>query len=151
MKILDEFPEKGTTLLCSASAQDASIAPQGLSRTMFSDGLLKALRQGDPFFGPRLSLSDLGDLVKKYLREAYPNTWVRPEVHSPDQREGDVASIRLFPNPAYRVQKADDQARKRQQHAIAKRRNEAAALSAKGKFAGAIAILDRLIRVSGHR
>jgi hypothetical protein len=100
-KVLEELPQKGTALLCSASAQDPSLAPEGLSRTMFSDGLLRALREGHPFFGLRLSVSELGDLVKMNLKDAYPNSWVRPEVHSPDQREGDVASVPIFPNPSY--------------------------------------------------
>jgi hypothetical protein len=99
-KLLNELPQRGTTLLCSASAQDPSLAPEGLSRTMFSDGLLRALRQGHSSLGPRLSLSELGDLVKVTLKEAYPETWVRPEVHSPDQREGNIADVHLFPNAA---------------------------------------------------
>jgi hypothetical protein len=101
VKLRDEFPQKGTALLCSASAQNSSLAPEGLAHTMFSDSLLKSLRQGHGLLGPRLSLSELGDLVENHIREAYPNIWVRPEVHSPDQREGDIASVPLFPNPAY--------------------------------------------------
>jgi len=42
------------------------------------------------------------------LREAFPDVRVQPEVHSPDQREGDVASIGLFPNAAYVVLGAED-------------------------------------------
>ena len=75
---------------------------------MFSDSLIKALRQGHSFLGPRLSLSELGDLVKANLQVAYPDVWVRPEVHSPDQREGDVANVSLFPNPAFDLRKAED-------------------------------------------
>jgi len=101
VKIMDELPARGTTMLCSASSQDPSLAPQGLSHTMFSDGLLGALQHGHPSLGPRLSLSELGDLVKARLKESYPENWVRPEVHSPDQREGDVASVCLFPNPVF--------------------------------------------------
>jgi hypothetical protein len=100
-KLLDELPQRGTTLLCSASAVDPSLAPEGLSRTMFSNGLLRALRQGHPSLGPRMSLSELGDLVKANIHQSYSENWVRPEVHSPDQREGDVASVPLFPNAAY--------------------------------------------------
>jgi hypothetical protein len=100
IKFRDEFPQRGTALLCSASAQNYSLAPEGLARTMFSDSLLKSLRQGHALLGPRLSLSELGDLVETHIREAYPDIWVRPEVHSPDQREGDVASVPLFPNAA---------------------------------------------------
>jgi hypothetical protein len=99
-KLLNELPHRGTTLLCSASAQDASLAPEGLTHTMFSDSLLRALRRGHPTLGPRLSFNELGDLIKLDLLESFPN-WVRPEVHSPDQREGDVASVGLFPNRSY--------------------------------------------------
>ncbi len=113
VKLFEEFPRKGTTLLCSASAQDVSIAPEGLARTMFSDSLLKALRQGCPALGSRLSLNELGDLVKLNLREAYPDTGVRPEVQSPDQREGDVASVPLFPNVAYVAPKKAEEARQK--------------------------------------
>ncbi len=102
VKMLEELPARGTTMLCSASAQDPSLAPEGLSHTMFTEGMLDALRQGHAFFGPRLSLSELGDLIIGRLKEAYPENWVRPEVHSPDQREGDVAGVCIFPNPAFK-------------------------------------------------
>lgn len=44
-------------------------------------------------------------MIKDELRSAYPKDWVRPEIHSPDQREGDLANVALFPNPA--LQKGD--------------------------------------------
>ena len=101
VKILEELPQRGTALLCSANAHDPALAPMGHTRTMFSDSLLRALEQGHPSLGARLSLSELGDLVKANLRTAYPDNWVRPEVHSPDQKEGDVAGLPLFPNVAH--------------------------------------------------
>ena len=79
---------------------------------MFSDGLLRALRNGHSLLGPRLSLSELGDLVKANFIEAYPDRWVRPEVHSPDQREGDVANIHLFPNAAFAAKIIDEEQRR---------------------------------------
>ena len=100
-KVLEELPRRGTTLLCSAGSQDASLAPEGLSHTMFSNSLLAALRQGHHSLAPRLSFSELGDLIKDHLRHAYPERWVRPEIHSPDQAEGDIADIRMFPNAAH--------------------------------------------------
>jgi hypothetical protein len=74
---------------------------------MFSDSLLRVLRQGHSSLTPRISLSELGDLIKLDIRTAYPDIGVRPEVHSPDQREGDVASVPLFPNVAWIAQKAE--------------------------------------------
>jgi serine/threonine protein kinase len=101
VKLLEELPQRGTTLLCSASAHDASLSPASLSRTMFSNALLKVLSRGHPSLGSRLSLCELGDLIKVQIREDHPDTGVRPEIHSPDQREGDIAYLPVFPNPAY--------------------------------------------------
>jgi hypothetical protein len=101
VQLAEEFPERGTALLCSSNAHEPSLAPRGLEHTMFSNALLQALRNGREGIGARLSFSELGDLIKENLRTAYPDSWVRPEVHSPDQREGDIASIPIFPNPAF--------------------------------------------------
>src|SRR6266849_2069381 len=62
-----EFPERGTALLCSSSAQGPSLAPEGRVRTMFSGALVEALRQGDSRCGRRLSFGELGSLVKDNL------------------------------------------------------------------------------------
>jgi len=102
-QIEGEFPARlGTSLLCSSSARDVSLAPQGVSHTMFSSALIHALRNGHEAYGPRFSFSQLGDLVNEILRQDYPDRYVRPEVHSPDQREGDIAVNPIFPNPSYR-------------------------------------------------
>jgi hypothetical protein len=106
-KVRSELPARGTTLLCSASAQEASRAPKELGYTMFSSSLLQALRLGHETLGVRMSLSELGDLLKLDLRTAYPRDWVRPEIHSPDQREGNIADVALFPNPAYRTAESE--------------------------------------------
>jgi len=102
VQVSSEFPKRGTALLCSSNAREPSLAPQGLDHTMFSHALIQALRNGHEAAGARLSFSELGDVIKDNLRVAYPESWVRPEVHSPDQREGDIAHIPLFPNHAYR-------------------------------------------------
>lgn len=100
-ELSDESPQRGTSLLCSASAKDPSVAPSGLPRTMFSDSLLRVLAEGHEAFGPQLSFSELGELVRLRIKESYKDLGVRPEVHSPDQRAGDVARVPLFPNPAW--------------------------------------------------
>jgi photosystem II stability/assembly factor-like uncharacterized protein len=120
VKLLKEFPQRGTSLLCSASAHDASLVLQGRSRTMFSDALLTALRQGHPLLGPLLSVSELGDLLKARLKEANPDNWVRPEVHSPDQREGDISEIPIFPNHAYRESAAVQSGEERKKEELAR-------------------------------
>jgi hypothetical protein len=101
VQINREFPERGTALMCSSNAYEPSRAPQGLEHTMFSSALLRSLRTGDKQCGRLLTFSELGDLVRENIREVFPEDGVRPEVHSPDQREGDVANVPLFPNPAF--------------------------------------------------
>jgi len=100
-KILSEFPDLGTTLLCSSSARDFSLAPQGLAHTMFSEALLTSLRKGHEQLGPRISVSELGDLIRRNLKKAFPDESIRPEVLSPEQGRGDIARIPMFPNAAY--------------------------------------------------
>jgi len=116
-----DFPEKGTALLCSSNKDEVSLTPPGLSHTMFSSALIQALRDGHKSCGSRLSFNDLGEVVRENLRNAFPDSWVRPEVHSPDQRDGDIAQIPLFPNPAYRKL---NEARERPKPAPAERRAE---------------------------
>ena len=129
IRLLDQLPTRGTTLLCSASPHDPSLAPVHLPRTMFSDSLLKVLDQGHRACGPRLSLSELGDLVEEHIRDIYKNTGIRPEVHSPDQREGDIAGVPIFPNPAYlealREAEEEEAARKAEEEAARKAEEEA--------------------------
>src|SRR5579864_152213 len=127
-RLLNEFPNRGTSLFCSSNSRDASIAPQGETRTMFSGALIEVLRNGHPNFGPRFSLRELGDAVRENLRDKYAERLVRPEVLSPDQRDGDVALIPLFPNPAYKSSEppskaAEDAEQKRRARAEVQRRS----------------------------
>ncbi|HTF69626.1 MAG TPA: hypothetical protein VK638_43795 [Edaphobacter sp.] len=100
-QLLESLPERGTSLLCASSPQDVALAPANGDLTMFSDSLLKALSSGNPSSGPRMSLSELGAMVRNILRRDYPSNWVRPEIHTPDMREGDIALLPIFPNPAW--------------------------------------------------
>src|SRR6185436_7604877 len=102
VQTLDAFPRRGTTLLCSSSSRHVSIAPAGERHTMFSGALLEVLRRGDPAIDSPLSLEDVGLRVSELIRHRYDDRAVRPEVHSPDQREEDIARMPLFPNPAAR-------------------------------------------------
>jgi hypothetical protein len=108
VKTLEDFPKKGTALLCASSAQDVALAPRGEQYTMFSGALLEVLRAGDPTLESNLTLEQLGERVRVAIREKYPDEAVRPEVKSPDEREGDVAKIPLFPNPALRPRQIDE-------------------------------------------
>jgi Caspase domain len=91
------FPSKGTSLLCSSGSQAPSLARPGERYTAFSGAMLHVLRSGAPDRQDNLSLYTLRDMIEDFLRSAYGDEVPRPEVHSPDQSEGDVAAVPLFP------------------------------------------------------
>ena len=94
----DDLPHKGTALLCATNRDDPARAPSKAEYTMFSGAVIDALQNPTaPTAGYRLSLRQLRDLAYHVIRDRYPDDAVRPEVHSPDQKEGDIAGIRLFP------------------------------------------------------
>lgn len=101
-KVQDEgtgFPTKGTSLLCSSRHNAPSlIAPDG-KYTMFSEALLHTLHSGNSHLQSNISLHAVARMIEDYLHSKYGDMGApRPEVHSPDQSEGDVALIPFFPN-----------------------------------------------------
>src|SRR5262249_34920235 len=92
-QVIRELPLKGTSLLCSSNADDPSLVSARLGRTMFSDALMMSLTTGDISLGNPMSFVELGDLIRENLKTKYDGNWARPEVHSPDQREGDIAHL----------------------------------------------------------
>src|ERR1700691_1683641 len=96
---LDPLPPRGTALLCSSGSRQVSLSPCGESHTLFSGAFLEVLRNGEVSGRAAFSLEDVGRRVKSLLKARCPEDWVRPEVHSPDMREGSVAHIPIFPNP----------------------------------------------------
>lgn len=98
----DALPERGTSLLVAASKDRPAIAPAGNARTMFSQCLLEVLAEGVDGKAEKLSLLDVGDATQRRIRAEFGLRAVRPEVHSPQQAQGDLARFPLFPNPAYR-------------------------------------------------
>lgn len=98
---LEPLPRSGTALLCSSGSRQVSLSPSGQHRTMFSGALLEVLGVGDPRGPFAFSLGEVGRRVKDNLKNKYPEEWIRPEVHSPDMREGDIADVPIFPNPQF--------------------------------------------------
>lgn len=91
----EDLPERGTAALCAASSDDAALAPQGEIYTMFSGALLSIL-QDPPVSADALSLHQLHGLVDDFIRKRFGELAVRPEIHVPEQKQGDIASIPLF-------------------------------------------------------
>ncbi len=93
------FPRKGTVLLCSSDQKSPSLLLPDESCTMFSHALLDVFRNGDLHRPPQLSLRDIKELAEDRLAALPEKNAPRPGLHSPDQSEGDVADVALFPNP----------------------------------------------------
>jgi hypothetical protein len=91
----------GVALLNASSRNEAAVVPEGGERTMFSECLLEVLERGVPARGERLTLREVGAAVTDLVMRKYPEIAVRPEVHSPRQRDGDVADVPFFPNPGH--------------------------------------------------
>lgn len=101
-KTLSELPSRGTALLCASGPRDPAKVLPGQDYTMFSDSLLEALERGDAGGPQELSIAEVGTLTQQLIRERYTDEAVRPEVHSPSQKHGDVAALPFFPNAALR-------------------------------------------------
>jgi len=126
------YPAYGLTLLCSSSSDSVSYILPDDSATAFTDGLVVALEKGSPLPVERLTLRQLAPLTyqcmldrqeelkrnKKLIRKAklkqrskssvgalrvIDYTPDRPQVHTPDQRQGDLAEEPFFPNPMWRA------------------------------------------------
>lgn len=100
-----EQPGKGTALLCASSAANPAIAPEGEVHTMFSGAMLEILRSNPDAAADYLSFKDLQQLIVNKLQDKYDQAAVRPEIHFPNQPEGDIGDIPFFPN-SYQKKKA---------------------------------------------
>ena len=70
---------------------------------MFTHALLQALSAGSSQYQEHLSLRDVIDLTIDFLSDESNEEAPHPQLHSPDQSEGDVANIPFFPNPAVKA------------------------------------------------
>lgn len=95
------FPKKGTALFCSSGHKTPSLILEDESGTMFSEAFVRALSLGKTYQTDKthLSLYDLKQSTIDILGTLAEKNAPTPEIHSPDQSEGDVASIPFFPNP----------------------------------------------------
>ena len=89
---------RGLAVLASTSRSDKAIAARG-EPTPFARALLAVLRRGVSAAEPTISLSTLHDLVRAELSATKTDDTVLPELHVPQQRDGDVSRIGIFPNP----------------------------------------------------
>jgi hypothetical protein len=91
----DDLLNTGTALLCAAPPDDVALAPASQTLTMFTGALLEVLK-GKPT-AHRLTLKELHQLSTALIRDIFKDEAVRPQIHSPDQTQGDIATVPLFP------------------------------------------------------
>jgi hypothetical protein len=99
---VDEITQ-GTTLLCAADQFEEAMSPANIEHTMFGDALLNVLKYGAKNAGPFLNVNNLEGLTWTWMKHKYPEKAVRPVVHSPDQPQGNIARIGIFPNHKYKM------------------------------------------------
>ena len=107
-KIKEHFPDKGTTIFCASGPKDPAKTLPDHFYTMFSGALIETLKKGKEDLPEYLSISILGDLTCDLIREKFPDDAVRPEVHSPYKKDGDIANLPIFPNIARRKGKSHE-------------------------------------------
>lgn len=142
-KTLAPFPPTGTTVLCASDAHDSASAPADLHHTIFTGTLLTVLRDGEPTLEADLSMNTLGTLVRNRIRDSsLPYTGL-PEVHTPVQNEGNIASLELFPNAAIRRRTVSEQIRR-----IERRLNDVEAEISKTRASATSAA--EILQIKGH-
>ncbi len=116
---------KGTALLCSSGKKILSAVTAEEDRTLFSRALLHVLAtSGNPYRPDEayLSLREVADLTEEVLGSLLEEKAPRPELHSPDQVDGDVAKVPFFPNPIVKAAKGaqSNVLRSRQEQSVGK-------------------------------
>lgn len=89
---------EGISIFCSSSPDMPSLISPNERYTMFSEALLHVLDSGKATENAYLSLREVYSLVRDFLYATYSDQVPMPELHSPNQSVGDVATLPLFPN-----------------------------------------------------
>lgn len=92
--------DRGVAALCSADRTSTASAGGERKLTQFTDGLLSVLETGDASLGEALSLRQTHQLLRTVLRRRYGDDAVKPILVAPDDRDGGIAAVPIFPNAA---------------------------------------------------
>lgn len=97
-QVISALAESGTALLCAASSSDVALSPRNRNYTMFSEALLHTLTSDAAREGTLLSFDDIRRSIEGFVTSSWREEAVKPELHIPDQRKGDISKIAFFPN-----------------------------------------------------
>jgi hypothetical protein len=92
--------DRGVAALCSADRNSTASAGGERQLTQFTDGLLSVLETGDASIGEALSLRQTHQLLRTVLRGRYGDDAVKPILVAPDDGDGGIAAVAIFPNAA---------------------------------------------------
>ena len=95
--------DRGVAALCSADRTSTASAGGERQLTQFTDGLLSVLETGDASIGEAISLRRTNQLLRKVLRGRYGDDAVKPILVAPDDGDGGIAAVPIFPNAAEHV------------------------------------------------
>jgi len=91
----DDLPGSGTALLCASPPDDHALAPEAEAHTMFTGALLDVLAGAG--VAERLSLRQLHARAAALIGQRFQAYAVQPQIHAPEQKDGDIGVIPLFP------------------------------------------------------
>lgn len=94
----EEVATRGVAALCSADKSSIASAKGQDSVTQFTDGLLAVLSQGEASFGDDMSLREVTLKLREVLEARYGEEMVHPVLVAPNDEEGGIAGVPLFPN-----------------------------------------------------
>ncbi|QGY04583.1 hypothetical protein MMSR116_23735 [Methylobacterium mesophilicum SR1.6/6] len=95
--------DRGVAALCSADRTSTASAGGERQLTQFTDGLLSVLETGDAALGEAISLRQTHQLLRTVLRGRYGDDAVKPILVAPDDRDGGIAAVPIFPNVAEHI------------------------------------------------
>jgi hypothetical protein len=100
-QIFQSFPKRGTALIAASARSGPAKAPEGESLTMFTGALINTVSNGVAGEKSELSFRDVVDAVRARISDRYGSAGVAPEIHAPQQDEGDVSFVPFFINRAF--------------------------------------------------
>jgi hypothetical protein len=100
-QVFQSFPKGGTALIAASARSGPAIAPEGESLTMFTGALINTVSNGLAGERRELSFRDIVDAVRARISDIYGSSGVAPEIHAPQQEEGDITFTPFFVNRAF--------------------------------------------------
>lgn len=98
-----ENVQKGTAILCAANSNSPALMNEELKSTQFTYSLMQILNNGIEKESEYLSLQKITNHLQSYIKTRFKGESVRPELHDPEQDEGQVSQLSLFPNFATKI------------------------------------------------